>query len=182
MEVNELPVWRYRKWRSHEASCSPVVHDSTSVVSFSSETKGKAKARSAFVTADRFIQQTVSSSLRWSQPRLTIEGVDVQQHGALPLVGGPLQLSGGVDSGSGSRELQRCQQFVLAQRAVLPWTVVRHVPARGAMYRGLFRKTQTLLWEYVQKPSLVHPHLSYRHLAVQTRAHRGNPDLFQAYA
>ncbi|TNN50576.1 hypothetical protein EYF80_039216 [Liparis tanakae] len=64
------------------------------------------------------------------------QGVDVQQHGALPLVGGPLQLRGGVDSGSGSRELQRCQQFVLAQRAVLPWTVVRHVPARGAMYRG----------------------------------------------
>lgn len=46
---------------------------------------------------------------------LTVEGVYIQQHGALPLVGGPLQPGGGVDSGSGSWELQRCQQFVLAQ-------------------------------------------------------------------
>lgn len=46
---------------------------------------------------------------------LTIEGVYVQQHGAFPLVGGPLQLAGRVDAGSGSWELQGCEQFVLAQ-------------------------------------------------------------------
>lgn len=46
---------------------------------------------------------------------LTVECVYIQQHGALPLVGGPLKLGGGVDSGSGSRELQRGEQFALAQ-------------------------------------------------------------------
>lgn len=46
---------------------------------------------------------------------LTIEGVYVQQHGARPLAGSPLQLGGWVDAGSRSWELQRCQQFVLAQ-------------------------------------------------------------------
>lgn len=57
---------------------------------------------------------TVSSE-KGSSVSLTVEGVYIQQHGALPLVSGPLQLGGGVDSGSGSWELQRCQQFVLAQ-------------------------------------------------------------------
>lgn len=57
---------------------------------------------------------TVSSE-KVSSVSLTIEGVYIQQHGALPLVSGPLQLGGGVDPGSGSWELQRCQQFVLAQ-------------------------------------------------------------------
>lgn len=60
---------------------------------------------------------------------LTIKCVYIQQHGALPLVGGPLQLGGGVDADSRRRELQSSQQLVLAQRAVLPRTVVRHVPA-----------------------------------------------------
>ena len=67
---------------------------------------------------------------------LTIVGVHVQQHGALPLVGGPLQLGGGVDAGGGSWELQRRQQLVLAQRAVLPWSLVRHIPAQGITQTG----------------------------------------------
>lgn len=46
---------------------------------------------------------------------LTVECVDIQQHCALPLVGGPLQLGGRMDSSSRSWELQRSQQFVLAQ-------------------------------------------------------------------
>lgn len=46
---------------------------------------------------------------------LTIEGVYIQQHGAFPLVRCPLQLGGWVGAGSGSWEVQRCQQFVLAQ-------------------------------------------------------------------
>lgn len=55
---------------------------------------------------------------------LTVECVYIQQHGALPLVGGPLQLGGGVDADSRRRELQSGQQLVLAQRAVLARTVV----------------------------------------------------------
>lgn len=54
----------------------------------------------------------------------TVERVHIQNHGALSLDRGPLQLSGGINSGSWSRELQRGQQLVLAQRAVHPWTVV----------------------------------------------------------
>lgn len=46
---------------------------------------------------------------------LTVECAYVQQHVALPLVSGPLQPSGRVDSSSGSWKLQRGQQFALAK-------------------------------------------------------------------
>lgn len=60
---------------------------------------------------------------------LTVERDDIQQHGALPPVGGPLQLGRGEDPDCGGWVLQSGQQLVLAQRSVLPWTIVRHVPA-----------------------------------------------------
>lgn len=61
---------------------------------------------------------------------LTVERDDIQQHGALPLVGGPLQLCRGVDPDCGGWVLQSGQQLVLAQSSVLPRTVVRHVSAQ----------------------------------------------------
>lgn len=68
--------------------------------------------------------------------RRTVERVHVQDHGALPLDGGPLQLGGGVEPGRRSRQLQRGQQFVLAERAVHPRTLVGHVPGgRGQPVR-----------------------------------------------
>lgn len=45
----------------------------------------------------------------------TVECVHVQNHGALSLDSRPLQLGGGIESGSWSWQLQRGQQFVLAQ-------------------------------------------------------------------
>ena len=89
------------------------------------------KARYESLTANILMSDVPSEKV--SSVGLTVEGVYIQQHGALPLVGGPLQPGGGVDSGSGSWELQRCQQFVLAQWAVLPWTLVRHIPAHQIM-------------------------------------------------
>lgn len=66
-------------------------------------------------------------------PAGTVERVHVQNHGALPLDGGPLQLGGGVEPGRRSRQLQRGQQLVLAERAVHPRSLVGHVPGgRGA--------------------------------------------------
>lgn len=60
---------------------------------------------------------------------LTVERYDIQQHGALPPVGGPLQLGRGEDPDGRGWVLQSGQQLVLAQRSVLAWTLVRHVPA-----------------------------------------------------
>lgn len=45
----------------------------------------------------------------------TVECVHIQNHSALSLDRGPLQLSGGIESGSWSRVLQRGQQLVLAE-------------------------------------------------------------------
>lgn len=45
---------------------------------------------------------------------LTVERDHIQQHGALPLVGGPLQLGGGEDPDCWRWVLQSGQQLALA--------------------------------------------------------------------
>lgn len=90
-----------------------MVHDSTSVVSFSSGCSRYFNTRDAKTV---FHGERVPVFVKnFTSVSLTVECVYIQQHGALPLVGGPLQLGEGVDSGSGSRELQRGEQFALAQ-------------------------------------------------------------------
>lgn len=110
-------------------SCGPWLHFSCQLFIWEKTPKTRSEIMTAGMTLVQ-LMVTLFLFFTFTSVSLTVECVHIQQHCALPLVGGPLQLGGGVDSGSGSWELQRCQQFVLAQWAVLPWTVIGHIPAR----------------------------------------------------
>lgn len=76
---------------------------------------------------------------------LTIESVDLHHHFSFPLIGCPLELTRRMLSAGRGGELEGCEKLVLAQRAVLPWTPVRHIPDNDNIYYFSFCTQATVV-------------------------------------
>lgn len=77
-----------------------------------------------------------SSSAQFSKKAtaLTIESVNLHHHLSFSLIGCPLELTRRVLSAGRRGELEGCEELVLAQRAILPWTSVGHIPDNHNKY------------------------------------------------